>query len=51
MRRKKTMECPAAVALAGQMTITAVPVYAAGSEEGIRDMAETKAGEIDPMRQ
>ena len=48
MRRKKRWNALLAVALAGQMTITAVPVYAAGSEEGIRDMAETKAGEIDP---
>ncbi len=48
MRRKKRWNALLAVALAGQMTITAVPVYAAGSEEGIRDMAETKAGKIDP---
>ena len=48
MRRKKRWNALLAVALAGQMTITAVPVYAAGTEEGIQDKAETSAEAVDP---
>ena len=48
VKRKKVFAAFLSLVLAGQMAFSAIPVYAAGAEEGIRDIAEAKSGEIDP---
>lgn len=48
MKRKRVFAAFLSLVLAGQMAFSAIPAYAAGSDEGIRDMAEAGGGEIDP---
>ena len=48
MKRKKVFAVFLSLVLAGQMAFSAIPAYAAGAEEGIRDIAEAKAGATDP---
>ena len=48
MKRKRVFAAFLSLVLAGQMAFSAIPAYAAGSDEGVRGTEEARSGEIDP---